>query len=95
MRRVFFFSLCVTVLALSGCTGAFDPFKRPYQWSATGAANKTIAQQVANPADLISGQSEPMSSGVAATGGIDKALTGGTATGLQTAATVVSAAGSN
>jgi hypothetical protein len=87
MRRAVFFSFCVALLSLSGCQGAFDPFARPGQWANTGAANETIAQQAANKSDLISGTSEPMTSGVVATAGLDKALTGGTATGLQTTAT--------
>jgi hypothetical protein len=80
------------LLGLAGCQGAFDPFNRPGNWSATGASNETIAQQAANKSDLISGQSEPGSNGVIAVGGIEKATTNGTATGIQTAITPTSPA---
>ncbi len=89
MRNAAFFSFCVLMLSLSGCVGAFNPFQRPGNWSATGSANETIAQQVADPSDLIKGKSEPTSNGVAASAGIDKALGAngaGTAAGLQTPA---------
>ena len=84
MRSVLFFSLCVGILSLSGCAGAFDPFQRPGNWALTGASNETIAQQAANKGDLIQGQSEPGTSGVIAVAGVEKALTAGTASGLQT-----------
>jgi hypothetical protein len=87
MRLMIFFGFCVTLLTLTGCVGAFDPFQRPGQWAETGASNETIAQQAANPSDLISGQSESTSNGVAASAAIDKALGAngtGTAAGLQT-----------
>ncbi len=84
MRSALFFSFCVMVLTLSGCTGAFDPFQRPGNWSATGAANETIAQQAADKSDLLYGKSEPGSNGVAAVAGVEKAMTDGKATGLQT-----------
>ncbi len=84
MRSALFFSFCVVVLTLSGCQGAFNPFNRPGNWSATGAANETIAQQAANKSDLLQGRSQPGSSGVAAVAGVEKAMTGGTASGLQT-----------
>jgi hypothetical protein len=98
MRSALFFTLCVGILSLSGCEGAFDPFQRPGDWSATGAARENIAQQAANKSDLIQGQSQPGSNGVAAVGGIEKALTGGTASGLQTqvtATTLTTAGGSS
>ena len=69
MRLMVFFGFCVTLLTLTGCVGAFDPFQRPGNWAATGASNETIAQQVANPSDLISGQSDPLTNGVAASAG--------------------------
>jgi len=84
MRSALFFSLCVVVLSLSGCEGAFNPFNRPGNWSETGAVNETIAQQAANKSDLLQGQSEPGSNGIAAVAGVEKAMTGGTASGLQT-----------
>jgi len=92
MRSVLFFAVCTVVLSLSGCEGAFDPYDRPGEWSMTNASNETIAQQVANKQDLLHGQSETGASGVAAVAGIEKATNGGTATGLQTAATPVSSA---
>ncbi len=73
------------LLSLSGCV--LDPYQRPGTWSATGASNKAIAEQVADPADLISGKSEPYANGIAAAAGVDKALGpngAGTAAGLQT-----------
>ena len=87
--------LCLAMLGLSGCTGAFDPYQRPGNWALTGASNETIAQQAANPADLISGQSSPTSNGIAASAAIDKALGAGgagTATGLQTPAVITNTA---
>ena len=87
MRFAVFFAFCVTLLSLTGCAGAFDPFQRPGNWAETGASNEIIAQQAANKSDLISGQSEPTSNGVAASAAIDKALGAngaGTATGLET-----------
>ena len=93
MRRALFFSFCVTLLTLSGCAGAFNPFQRVGDWSETGAANETIAQQVANPGDLIEGQSSATSNGVAASAAIDQALGpdgAGTAKGLETPTVITS-----
>jgi hypothetical protein len=87
MRRAAFFAFCAILLTLSGCEGAFDPFQRPGNWAATGAANENIAQQVAVPSDLISGRGNPNTNGVAASAALDKALGpsgAGTAAGLQT-----------
>ncbi|MDE2319774.1 MAG: hypothetical protein KGK02_08760 [Rhodospirillales bacterium] len=75
---------CAVVLSLAGCQGAFNPFDRPGDWSETGASNETIAQQAAQKSDLISGQSEPGVNGVIAVGGVEKATSGGTASGIQT-----------
>jgi type IV pilus biogenesis protein CpaD/CtpE len=85
MRTPAYFVLALAGLSLAGC--ALDPFQQPYNWSATGAARQNLAAQAATPAELISGQSSPVSNGVAASAGIDKALGGaaGTAAGLQTA----------
>jgi len=91
MPRFTFSVLCLAMLGLSGCAGAFDPFQRPGDWAETGAARKTIAEQAANPSDLISGQSDSLSNGVAASAAIDKALGpkgAGTAAGLQTPAVI-------
>ncbi len=76
--------LMVSFIALTGCYP--DPFKNPNNWSMTGAPNKNIAAQVSNPSDLLQGQSESGSNGVAASAAIDKALGGpaGNAAGLQT-----------
>jgi hypothetical protein len=84
MRSALFFTTCVVVLTLTGCAGAFNPYNRAGTWSATGASHEALAQQAANKSDLIQGQSEPGSNGIAAVAGIEKAMTGGTATGLQT-----------
>jgi hypothetical protein len=84
MRKFVFFGFCAAILSLSGCQGAFDPLQRPGTWSATNASNETIAQQVANKGDLIQGRSDPGTNGVVAVGGLEKALTNGTGTGLQT-----------
>ena len=83
MRRAAFFAFCAILLTLSGCEGAFDPFQRPGNWSATGAANETIAQQVAVPSDLISGRGNPYSNGVAASAALDKALGPGGVVGAE------------
>jgi basic membrane lipoprotein Med (substrate-binding protein (PBP1-ABC) superfamily) len=92
MRSLTFFSLCVLILGLTGCAGLkqkphLDPFLRRGDWSATGAANETIAEQAANRSDLIYGKSDATSNGVAASAALDKALGAagaGTAAGLQT-----------
>jgi hypothetical protein len=84
MRKLVFFGLCTGLLALSGCQGAFDPFQRPGNWSATNASNANIALQVVNKGDLIQGQSQQGSDGIVAVGGVEKALTNGTATGIET-----------
>lgn len=90
-RSALFFVFCATLLTLSGCAqGAFDPFQRPNQWSATNAANQNLAQQVYNKSDLVQGESESGALGIAAVAGVEKATTDGTAKGLQTAATPVS-----
>jgi len=87
MRSLAFFCLCAGIFSLSGCAGAFDPFARPGTWSATGASREIIAQQAANKADLIQGQSQPGTNGIVAVAGIQKAMTNGTAAGLQTTLT--------
>ena len=95
MRLMIFFGFRVTLLTLTGCVGAFDPFQRPGTWWATGAANENIAQQVAEPSDLISGHGNPNANGVAATAALDKALGAngaGTAAGLQTPTTITNTA---
>lgn len=92
MRIAAFFSIGLIGLTLTGCASPFDPFARPGNWSNTGASREDLAQQVANPSDLITGHGDAMSSGVVATAGIDKALGAsgvGTASGLQTAAAPV------
>lgn len=93
MRSALMFCACAALLALSGCQGAFDPFQRPGQWSATGAANETIAQQAANKSDLIQGQSEPGTRGDVAVSGVQKAIPNGVATGLQNTLTAPSTGG--
>ncbi len=96
MRVSAYFSLCLVALLLAGCAGALDPYQRPGNWSMTGAARENTAQQVANPSDLFNGQSAPTSSGVAASGAIDKALGGsaGTAAGLEATPQPIVQAGS-
>ena len=93
-RFGFFLLSCAALLGLSGCQGAFNPFNRPGAWSETGAANETIAQQAAQKSDLISGESESGVNGVIAVGGVEKATSGGSATGIQTTITPVSPAAS-
>ena len=95
LRSACFLLACTAILALSGCAGAFDPYQRPGTWSLTGASNETIAQQVANKADLISGQSEAGANGVVAVGGVEKATSGGTDSGLQTTITATAPGGSS
>ncbi len=92
MRSSILLLAAAALFGLTGCQGAFNPFNRPGNWSATGASNEALAQQVANKSDLISGQSEPGSNGVIAVGGIQKATTDGTASGIQTALTPTSPA---
>jgi hypothetical protein len=79
----------LALFGLSGCEGALDPFARPGNYALTNAPNETIAQQAADKGDLIRGRSdEGTSNGVAAESALEKALTGGTATGLHTPAVV-------
>lgn len=94
MRSKLFLLCSMALLTLSGCQGAFDPFNRPGDWSATGASRRATALQAANQSDLIQGQSEPGSNGVLAVGGIQKATTDGTGTGIQTAIVPTSPASS-
>ncbi len=92
------FCLFGAAMLLSGCAGALDPMQRPGNWVATNASNETIAQQAANPADLISGQGSATSNGVAASAALDLALGpsgAGTAKGLQTPAVVVQSSSGN
>ncbi|WP_298162489.1 hypothetical protein [Acidocella sp.] len=84
MRYTVFFCFCVAVLSLTGCNGLVDPLQRPGTWSATGAANETIAQQAADKSDLISGHGEAGTSGIAAVGAVEKANANGTASVLET-----------
>ncbi len=91
MRPVFMLCAGSVFLALSGCAGAFDPFQRPGNWVETGAANEDIAQQAANKGDLIQGESEPGTMGIPAVAGVEKAMSGGSASGLQTQVTPTSA----
>jgi hypothetical protein len=76
--------LFVILTALAGCYA--DPFQNPGSWAMTGASRKNIAVQSAAPSQLIEGQGDDNSNGVAASAAIDKALGGpaGTAAGLQT-----------
>ncbi len=67
-------ALCGVLLSLSGCAGAFNPFQRAGNWSATGAANETIAQQAAYKSDLLSGRATPGSNGMMAVGPVKKTL---------------------
>jgi hypothetical protein len=83
---------CAALFGLASCQGAFNPLGRPGTWSATGAANETIAQQAAQKSDLISGETEPGVNGILAVGGVEKAVTNGTATGVQTTITPTSPA---
>lgn len=85
MQNSALLTLCLAAMLLTGCTGAFEPFQRPGNWSMTGAARENTAQQVANPSDLFNGQSATNSNGVAASAAVDKALGGstGNAAGLE------------
>jgi hypothetical protein len=98
LRSLSFFGLCLGLLTLSGCAGAFDPFQRPGNWSETNANIENIAQQSANKADLIQGSGDPGTSGAVAIAGIDK-VTGSTSSGggtssLSTALTPTAPGGS-
>jgi hypothetical protein len=62
MIRLRSLGVLLAILALSACT-VFDPYQRPGVWNVTGAVNHNVAVQVANPADLISGQADAMSEG--------------------------------
>lgn len=95
MRSACFFLACTAILTLSGCASPFDPYQNPSDWAETGAANETIAQQAASKSDLISGQSEAGTSGIAAVGAVEKATGGGTASGLQTTLTPTAPGGSD
>ncbi len=70
--------------ALAGCYA--DPYQNPKNWAMNGAPRKDVAVQSAVPSQLIAGQGDDNSNGVAASAAIDKALGGaaGTAAGLQT-----------
>jgi len=83
MRGKALIILTLMSLALTGCY--LDPFANPYQWSMNGAPRENLAQQVADPSELIQGHGDNMSSGVAAAAGVDVAIGGaaGNASGLQ------------
>ena len=40
MRSSILLFSCAVLLALAGCQGAFNPYNRPGNWSATGASNE-------------------------------------------------------
>ena len=85
----------LAALTLAGCADQGNPFARNGNWVPTGAANETIAQQVADKSELIAGHGDATSNGVAASAGVEKALTAGTATGLQTPETITVQANAN
>jgi hypothetical protein len=91
------FGLFVAAMGLTGCAGAFNPYEQPGNWVERGSANETIAQQAGYPGNLIHGASDPTSSGLVASAGVDKAIGANgadTAAGLQTAATASAGGGS-
>jgi hypothetical protein len=85
MRRSTLLLLACAGIGLTGCYS--DPFQNPADWSMNGAPRENIAQQVADPSELLQGHGETTSNGVAAAAGVDLAIGGaaGTATGLQKA----------
>ncbi len=87
MPRSAIILLALAGIGLAGCVGPLDPepFNRPGTWAMDGAPLENTAAEVANKSDLLEGQSDPYSSGVAAAAGVDVALggTAGTAAGLQ------------
>jgi hypothetical protein len=86
--------LALAGIGLAGCVGPLDgePYNRPGTWSMNGSPLENTAAEVANKSDLLEGESDPYSSGVAAAAGVDLALggTAGNATGLQKAPQAIS-----
>ncbi len=83
MRRATLLLLAIAGFGLTGCYP--DAFQNPADWSMNGAPRENLAQQVADPSELLQGHGDNMSNGVAAAAGVDTAIGGptGTAAGLQ------------
>jgi hypothetical protein len=75
MHRFLLICSAAFVLALTGCEGALDPTERPGNYTMTGAANETIAQQAAFKNELIQGTNEPGSDGIMARSALAKITT--------------------
>lgn len=60
----FVFALLAASAMLAGC-GNRDPYRRDDVWYPTGANAANLAAQVANPADLNGGRSDPRQSAAA------------------------------
>lgn len=87
MPRSAIILLALAGIGLAGCVGPLDPepYNRPGTWSMDGSPLENTAAMAANKSDLLQGESDPYSSGVAAAAGVDLALGGaaGNASGLQ------------
>jgi len=85
MRRSTLLLLAIAGIGLTGCYP--DPFQNPADWSMNGGPRENLAQQAADPSELLQGHGDNMSNGVAAAAGVDTAIGGatGTAAGLQKA----------
>ena len=63
-----------SVLVLAGCMDR-DPYRRTDVWRPTGANSSNIAAQVANPNDLIRGQSGARATSAAQVLAVDRIVT--------------------
>ncbi len=54
--------LALALLGLSGCA-AIDPLTRDGVWQPTGANDENLKVMLANPADYVSGASDPVADG--------------------------------
>ncbi|OYV42409.1 MAG: hypothetical protein B7Z75_12985 [Acidocella sp. 20-57-95] len=79
--KIFAALAAILCVGLTGCYS--DPFQNPGQWSMNSAPRENLATQTADKTELFQGHGESQSNGVAAAAGVDVALGGGTASGLQ------------
>ncbi|GBQ93114.1 hypothetical protein AA0522_0171 [Gluconacetobacter liquefaciens NRIC 0522] len=49
--------LCCALVLLAGCA-SLEPYRKPYAWHPVGANQANLAAMVADPHDLVRGQSE-------------------------------------
>ncbi len=81
ISRIFGGLAAILCVGLTGCYA--DPFQNPGNWTMNAAPRENVATQTADKTELFQGHGVGQSNGVAAAAGVDVALGGGTASGLQ------------